>query len=39
MISSRLPRISRSDFMIAESAYAVLTRDVPEHGLKAGDAG
>jgi hypothetical protein len=25
--------------MIAEQAYAVLTRDVPEHGLQAGDVG
>jgi hypothetical protein len=25
--------------MIAEHAYAVLTRDIPEHGLQAGDVG
>lgn len=25
--------------MIAEHSYAVLTRDIPEHGLQAGDVG
>ncbi|MEQ1865085.1 MAG: DUF4926 domain-containing protein [Micropepsaceae bacterium] len=25
--------------MIAEHAYAILTRDLPEHGLKVGDVG